>query len=264
MSSNSGTLEQIACAVGTALAAVSDDLLPDRFATFLLELGLDTLVDTSADAVFQQKLSAAIQALQELFAKIDLLDDAFAESADASVRAASDVLATAAAARSSLSLVAIDLQRVDVSAGSLATVLVQRLLEYSVVCQLERTHPALLGVLELLTIVERTSASIGIGPAAHTVLRRRLYLDRLRTLLADPQSLFATGYGWNSQTLEAEWLLQRLGRLLIAIGVWAGDVLNDAYQPILGLDLGGVTVGIQTDRQPPGLAARVTADATRC
>src|SRR5882672_9183392 len=64
------TLEQLISAVGMALAALSEDLLPARVSVLLVELGLDDAVDLSGDPHFQQQLVGGVRALKELFPKL--------------------------------------------------------------------------------------------------------------------------------------------------------------------------------------------------
>jgi hypothetical protein len=266
---NKGTLEQLTSAVGMSLAALSDDLLPERVSPFLVELGLDDAVDLSGDPLFQQKLASGIHALEALFPKLDTLSNAFAAGdVELSIHAGADVLAAVAAAVATLESVATDLKRaaastpLATSAASLSVELVERLLDYALVCNLERTHPALLSLLGIFTVVERTATRAGSGATARTVLRRRCHYDRFPQLINDPLSILRSGYGWGTENFQLNLLLQRLGRFLLAIDVLAGDAVDDDGKPTLGLDLFCLTVGAQTDHHPPGLPATLTTSAT--
>lgn len=269
--SSAGTLEQLAEAVGVAFACLSDDLTPDRLAAFLLELGLEELTDLSGDPQFQQKVSAAVDALASLTMQVGALEDAFAkDDLPGTLAAAAAVVQSLAAGLTAFDAVAADLKRAAqstsaaASAASFSTELVDRIIEYAVVCQLERSSPVVLCLLEVLTIVERNAVTLGTGAAAITVLRRRAYLSRLSTLINDPLSLLKAGYGWGTETLQLPLLLERLARLLLATGILTGDVLDDNGNPAPapGLDLFFLTVGTTTDLHPPGLAAILVAGAT--
>src|SRR5512147_2681404 len=104
---NTGTLERLAGAVGTALAMLSDELQPDRLPGLLVELGLDEDVDLSGAPILQQKIADGIRCLDDLVPTLDALSDAVAGGdAELLVRASSDVLAAVTAALASFDAVA--------------------------------------------------------------------------------------------------------------------------------------------------------------
>jgi hypothetical protein len=264
-----GTLERLLDAVGMALAALPENLVPARFSQFLAELGLDDALDLSGDPLFQQKLADGARALEALLPEIEALSDALAAGdVELSLRAGADVLSAVTAAATALDSVATDLRRaaastpLAASAVSLSAEFVERVFEHALVCHLERSHPTILAVLELLTIVDRTVVEVGSGETADLVLRRRAHFDRLSLLVDDPQAILRAGYGWGTETVQWDLFLWRLGQLLLAIDVLTGNLLDDADQPALGLDLFSLTVGVSTDRHPPGLAAALAASAT--
>jgi hypothetical protein len=263
-----GTLEQLTSAIGAALAALSDDLQPDRIADLLVELGLDDPIDLSGDPQFQQTLASGVDALEELFPKLDALADAIdGGDIELTIDAAADARTTLATVIASLEALATDLRRAAAAtsladeAASLADVLVARLLGYALICALERSRPALLGLLEILTVAERTATQVGSGTTARTVLRRRFHYDRLLQLVSDVPSLLQDGYGWGTQHLLFDLLLERIARFLLAIGVITGDALDDNGNPVSGLDLFALTIGARTDISPAGLGATMTASA---
>ncbi|MFG1837304.1 DUF6603 domain-containing protein [Micromonospora sp. NPDC049175] len=267
---DASTFERLLDTVGRALAALPENFTPKRFPQFLMELGLDGALDLSGDAVFQGKLTDASHVLDALLPALDALYDGLAAGdAELTLRAGGDVLAAVTAATGALDSVAADLTRAATStpfaasAASLATELVPRLFEFALVGELERSHPTLLAVLELLTVVDRTVVEVGTGATAALVMRRRTHVDRLAPLVTDLQAVLRGGYGWGTESVQWDLFLWRLGQLLHAIDIAAGDLLDaETGQPALGLDLSGLTVGISTDRHPPGLAATLTASAT--
>src|SRR5215471_5129102 len=172
-----GTLERLLDAVGMALAALPENLGPARFSQFLVELGLDDALDLSGDPLFQQKLAEGARALEALLPELEALSDALAAGdVELSLRAGADVLSAVTAAATALDSVATDLRRaaastpLAASAASLSAELVERVFEYALVGHLERSHPTILAVLELLTIVDRTVVEAGSGEAADLVL----------------------------------------------------------------------------------------------
>lgn len=260
-----GTLEQLTGAIGAAVAALSDDLQSDRIADLLVELGLSDTIDLSGDPQFQQTLASGTHALEQLFPRLDALADAIrAADVERTIGAAADVRTTLATAIASLQALATDLRRAAAAtslageAASLADVLVERLLGYALICALERSSPALLGLLEILTIAERTATPVGSGATARTVLRRLVHYDRLSRLVSDAQSLLRDGYGWGTQQLQFDLLLERIARFLLAIGVLTGDALDDNSSPVSGLDLFVLTIGARTDISPAGLGTTIT------
>ena len=263
-----GTLEQLTGAIGAAIAALSDDLQPDRIADLLIELGLDDTIDLSGDPQFQHTLASGVNALEELFPKLDTLADVIdGGDVERIIGAAADLRTTLATAITSLEALATDLRRAAAAtsladeAASLAGVLVERLLGYALICALERSRPALLGLLEILTVAERTATQVGSGTTARTVLRRLFHYDRLSQLVSDVPSLLQDGYGWGTQQLLFDLLLERIARFLLAIGVITGDALDDNGNPISGLDLFALKIGARTDINPAGLDATMTTSA---
>ncbi len=226
-------------------------------------------MDLSGDPLFQQKLTTGLGALEALPPKLEAFSDALdAGDAELSIRAGADLLGTVKTAITALDAVAADLRRaaastpLAASAASLSAELAGRLLEYALVCYLERSHPVVLTTLEVVAVVERTAVPVGSGATAGEVLRRRVYFDRLPQLINDPLAVLRSGYGWGTESLRLDLLLERLGRFLLAIGVLTGDVLDDDDKPTLGLDLFHLTVGTSVGRHPPGLVATLSASAT--
>jgi hypothetical protein len=266
--SKPGTFEQLAEAVGLAFVNLSDEFTPKHLSTFLLELGLEEITDLSGDSAFTQKASAAVAALTSLATQLGKLEQAFADDdLPSALAAVAAVGQSIAASRGAFDAVASDLQRAAQAAGgassaaSLSAVLVDRIVEYAVVGQLERSAPVTLCLLELFTVVERNAVTLGSGANAVTVLRRRIFADRLARLIRDPLSLLQAGYGWGTGTLELPLLLQRLGRLLLAADILVGDELDQNGNPAQGpgLDLFFLTLGPTGDSTPPGLSIKLAA-----
>ena len=266
--SNAGTVEQLTEAVGLAFVNLSDEITPKQLGIFLLELGLEEVTDLSGDAAFSQKVSAAAAALTSLATQLGKLEQAFADNdLPSALAAVAAVGQSISASRGAFDSVAADLQRAAQAAGgassaaSLSAVLVDRIVEYAVVGQLERSAPVTLCLLELFTVVERNAATVGSGANAVTVLRRRIFADRLARLISDPLSLLQTGYGWGTGTLELPLLLQRLGRLLLAAEILVGDELDQNGNPAQGpgMDLFFLTLGPTADSTPPGLSINLAA-----
>jgi hypothetical protein len=261
--SGAGTLGQLTETIGLAFASLSDELTPKRLAIFLLEMGLEEITDLSNDAAFTQKVSTAVAAVTALTTQLSKLEQASSDgdlpSALAAVAAVGQSLG---AGFNAFDAVAADLQRAAQAAGgapsaaSLSAVLVDRIIEYAVVGQLERSTPVTLCLLELFTVVERNAATLGSGADAVTVLRRRIYPDRLTKLINNPLSLLQAGYGWGTATPQFPLLLERLARLLLAADILVGDVLDQDGNPTqgVGLDLFALTLGPTANIAPPGLA----------
>src|SRR4051812_17564047 len=130
------TFERLLDTVGTALAALPENLAPARFPKFLMELGLDGTLDLSGDPAFQAKLGDGTRALEALLPKLEALYDALASGdVEPTLRAGGDVLTAVTAATRALDAVATDLKRAAASpplaaaAASLSTDLVQRLFD---------------------------------------------------------------------------------------------------------------------------------------
>src|SRR5512146_1055603 len=77
MAATPGTLERIAAEIGLALAPLETLLTPDNLPKLLLELGLDSALDLSANTAFDEALSHVLQQLQAMDdAMVALLDAA--------------------------------------------------------------------------------------------------------------------------------------------------------------------------------------------
>jgi hypothetical protein len=263
-----GTLETLAYVVGATLAPLAEDLSAARLPKFLLELGLGGPLNLSADQLFQQKLAAGISAIEAVSSKLELLDEAGdADDSEGAIKAGAELLAAILAAREALTEIASDLKRAAAStplassAAELSTQLVDRLFDYSLIRYLEQSHPTFLSVLEFLTVVDVTAATISDDPNEEQILRRRLQLDRLTTLIKNPSAVFELTYGWGTNNLNAEMLYDRLARLLLAVNILTGDAFDDLGEPAPGLDLFDLTIEARTDQNPNGLVATLTTSS---
>ena len=91
-----------------------------------------------------------------------------------------------------------------------ATALPERLVGYLLAHYLERQHPVVAGVGELLGLLERNAAAA--TAAAPAYVERKLRLDLLGDLLDDPVAVLANDYNWGAVDLEWDKLLDRLAR----------------------------------------------------
>ena len=81
-----------------------------------------------------------------------------------------------------------------------ATALPERLVGYLLAHYLERQHPVVAGVAELLGLLERNAAAA--TAAAPAYVERRLRLDLLGDLLDDPVAVLANDYHWGAADLQ--------------------------------------------------------------
>ena len=142
-----------------------------------------------------------------------------------------------------------------------AAALPERLVGYLLAHYLERRHPVVAGVGELLGLLERNAAAA--TAAAPAYVERKLRLDLLGDLLDDPLAAIAEDYSWGAD-LQWEELLDRLAR-------FANSVAKVAFvqpgpgggPPVLRIFM--VDLGLTDDPPPavPGIRASTRVDLAK-
>ncbi|MER5447156.1 DUF6603 domain-containing protein [Streptomyces sp. NPDC002764] len=258
------TLDVLAAELSVALAALEGALTPANLTPLLIELGLTSPPDLTADAAFGRTVADAATAAGALASGVDEL----VAADDGAPRAAAATRLLVAVRRLVVALdaVASDFRRATANlpnAGELAqfaATLTEHLLGSAVVGYLELGHPLLLRVLSLLTIVE--TALVGVASDADDeppLVHRALHLDRAGRLTSDPFAVLRAGYGWGDTTFDGKALLARARDLfdpLDPIAV-AAEADEDGAST---LDLANLFIRVATDAVPPGLDAGLFGD----
>ncbi len=259
------TVESLALEVAHAFEPLQDRLAAGEVRTLFAELGMPTPDVVLAVPGVVSAIGDTASAVGTLPAKIEDLVDAI-EDGDAapivaalvaltpvitSVSTAVDRIADAVDAAAS-GAAAADIQ-------AFAAALPERLVGYLVAHHLERRHPVVAGVAELLGLLERRAF-----PATGTVsayVERRLRLDRLGDLLEDPLAVLAAEYRWGAADLRWEELLDRLARFANSVArvafVQPGTGGGPPVLRIFMVDLG------PTDDPVPGIRASTRVDIAR-
>jgi hypothetical protein len=237
-----GTLEGLATAVGTALLPLGDLLLLD-FPELLVELGLNQPPSgLAADAGTTAKRASGAQSIGDVVATIDALVAALeAQDLTSIASALGRLIQQITAVVQSIQALAIEVNRVAAGTaaagevGALVSVLAERIVSNALIRYLESRHPAVLSVLSLLGITERTPVSYVVD-AKTTIarLRRRIYWDKIEGIFRDPGAVIAGTYKWGTSDFDATKLFRNLGDVVYHVGL-PGGVLDytdyDAYTP---------------------------------
>ena len=226
MAGKAGTLEQLALALGRALAPLSDRLASGNVLDFFRELGVSFPAAITSHGPFATALQNAATAGTQLPALISQIENAI-ESGDTGqiLTAASSLIDTIKTLIQSLDVIAGELPAaaaaagVDAAeAGEFATQLVEKLLSYTIVRYLEGYHLAVLYLLTLTGIVDRTIVPAN-GPTQPGHVERTVHFDRVSDFVTSPAKVLSTVYGWGDPgfTGNSE-VLSRLEAALAASG----------------------------------------------
>ena len=224
-----GTLQGLASALTDAVAPLQTRLAAGDVTGLLADLGLSLPSSLSGLPQFSEAASAAITAVEGLAAPLAALASAVeGEDVGAIVSATTTLLQAIGAVitalknlANALSEVATELSGItpgDVT--SFAETLGEKLLEYVIIEFLDGYRPVLLRVLTLLGIADLDNVPPVSGdPAKVAYQRHDLTLSNAGSLLSDSASYLLTLYGWNTASLNAADMLQRISNLFTEFGV---------------------------------------------
>lgn len=260
MANGTGSLEQLASALASALSAVAEQIAPDSVPQWLAELGLDTLPDLSGDATFATTLSKAVTAISALDPLIVTLITAIDQNDTAgTVSAGAQVLTALTQAFTALDSIATDFTRATSGlpgAGTFATfatTIFENALESAIVKYLDVFSPLTRRVLTALGLIEITIVPVTIGGVATTVARRKLHLDQIGNFISNPLTSLATIFQWGNLGFNGAALFQAIGDLFDILNPNSVAEVPSTPDPDLG-DLFGETADIGqqaiTDRGP--------------
>jgi hypothetical protein len=259
------TVESLALEVARAFEPLKDRLAAGDVETLFAELGMPAPDVVLAAGGVVDAIDDLTTAADDLPPKIEQLVDAIDDGEPAPIVVALTALTPvitsvttavdriAAAVRSAASGAASgDIQE-------FATALPERLVGYLVGQYLERRHPVVAGVAELLGLLERRAvAATGTTPA---YVERKLRLDLLGDLLDDPLASVAETYHWGAADLLWDELLDRLARFANSVAkvafVQPGAGGGPPVLRIFMVDLG------PTDDAVPGIRASTRVDMAR-
>ena len=249
--------------MASAFEPLKDRLAAGEVRTLFAELGMPTPDVVLAAPGVVSAIGDTATALGDLPDKIgDLVDAIEAEDPDtlAIVAALTALTPVIVSVTTTVDRIADAVDAAATGAPSaeieaFATALPERPVGYLIANYLERRHPVVAGIAELLGLMERRAVAATGTTSAY--VERRLRLDRLGDLLDDPFPFLAETYHWGAD-LQWELLLERLAR-------FANSVAKVAFvQPRVGggppvLRIFMVDLG-PTDDAIPGIRASTRVD----
>ncbi len=202
MSSTAGTFEQIARAMIDAVAPLRRAVgSPDAFRSFMLRLGWDPLSVPPSYTALGTTISEAMQAVEAL------REDPTAEEIVSLLRKAQAAYHA--------------IQRIDqappgVDAQEFLSQIGDRLFEILLTDYLATHQPALFNLLSILNVIETEIVPATAQQRTH--VRTHFHWANIPEIIRDPLSLPQRVYGWGTQELKFQLLLQHLSELLFAFG----------------------------------------------
>ena len=202
MSTTTGTFEQVARAMIDAMAPLRRALSNrDAFQSFMLRLGWEPLSVPPAYTALGMTVAEAMQAVEAL------RDDPTTE----------EILALLRKARAAyLAIQRIEQAPPGVDASAFLSQIGERLFEILLTDYLATHQPALFNWLSILNVIETVDIPATAHQRAH--VRTHFHWANIPEIIRDPSSLPEKVYGWGTQKLKFQLLLQHLSELLFAFG----------------------------------------------
>ena len=262
-----GTLEVLAQQLGLALEPLGDELTPDNILSFLAELGLQfppALLTPSFTGALNTA-STAINALPATLTQIATAIENDDESTiiSAAVQLLQDVGAAITAFEqigSTLGGMAGTLPGMNAAeVGIFATNLAANLLSYSLITYLEAVQPTIIGILNLLGVVDYQFNEGTPGDATHPpYTARTLQLAKFGKALTNPQDALKDLYNWGLPSFDASALLARVKSSMELFGLMPDNEMPQIPGNTLVLSL--LTISGDSTTNPPGLKGSLTYD----
>jgi len=255
-----GTLEQLAQQIGLALQPLEDELTPQNIVPLLADLGL-RFPPALLTPAFKNSLDTASGAagalapiLAQLATAIDNDDEATIVSAGLQViQQVATLIAALEQIGSTLNGMAASLPGMDpTEVGNFATKLGANLLGYALISYLEGVQPTIVGIANLLGVVDYLpNPGVPNDPVHPPFTTRRLQLGKLSKALTAPQDALKDLYNWGEASFDAQALLSRVKSSMELFGI-----LPDSEAPPLpGDQLALALLSIKNNpaTNPPGL-----------
>ncbi|MCW5795747.1 MAG: hypothetical protein KIS97_15560 [Nitrospira sp.] len=202
MSGTAGTFEQIARGMIDAMAPLRHALSsPDAFRSFMLRLGWETISVPPAYTALSTTIADAMQAVESL------KDDPTAEEVLALLRKAQATY---------VAIQGIDQAPAGVDASTFLSEMGERLFELLLTDYLAAHQPALFNLLSILNVIETEQIAATANQRAH--VRTHFHWANIPEIIRDPASLPQRVYGWGTQELKFQLILQHFSELLFAFG----------------------------------------------
>jgi hypothetical protein len=277
VSSDAGTLEVLAHFVGDSLSPLKDRLQAGEAAHLFQELGLRPppgfMTAGGIGGELANSASIAVQLSQTLPPLATAIDNvsgddlgSIATLVQRGVDSTQKIVALLAAIKDLAT--AIDTGAASLGAAQKATVqafaaeLPQRLLEYLLLANLERSAPRVVSLLAVAGLAEDVLSPGDVNDPLKIPHRaRRLRLDAIGRLAKDPAGFYADLYDWGKPGFDGRELLGRVANVISAAGLPA-TILRPPGQPVV-LEALLVRATIGPDPGDPGAPRGVLVRARR-
>ena len=264
MPGQAGTLESIAQQVAQALQPLESQLTAHNIIPFLAELGLQFPPQLLTPS-FQAAMNAGSSAAGALPAMLtQLATDITNENLAGILADGEKLIQQIAAVISALEDLGTELGSL---AGSLpgmnpgevtafATSLAENLLGYLLIAYVENIEPGVVGVANLLGVIDYIINPGVTGDPTHPAyITRRLELDNLGQLFSSPLAMLQTLYQWGSPSFDGTQMIPRLAASLDLLGFPAIVVPSG---PPNSLTVSFFTLQSNPATNPPGLLGTIT------
>jgi hypothetical protein len=260
MPNQAGTLETIAQQFGLALQPLQSQLTPANIIPFLAELGLQfppQLLQPS----FVNSLNAAAtaaSALPNLLSQLatDITNDneaGIVQDGIQLIQQIGNIISALQGIATELGNLAGTLPGMNAAeVGTFAGNLADNLLSYLVISYVENVQPGVVGVANLLGVLDYIpNPGVSGDPTHPSYVTRRLQLSSLGRLLTSPASFLQSLYTWGNSGFDGTQLIPRLGTSLDLLGI--ASVV--APGPPISLTASLLSIQANLGTNPPGLLA---------
>jgi uncharacterized protein DUF6603 len=268
MAGSAGTLEVIAQQIGQALQPLEQLLATANVTTLFAQLGLQfppQLVNP-ANTDFINALNAASTAAGKLTATITHLTTDIEGGNDAGIlQDGIQLIQEISGVITALEQVGTELKNIAGSLGlnaaevtTFAENLVASLLSYLLISYIEGIQPGVIGIANLLGVVDYIPNPGITGDSTHPpYIQKTLQLSRLGDLFTKPSQLLSTLYQWGAPGFDGTALIPRLGTSLKLLGISSATVAAGS-PPSLSSTF--VSIQVNGASNPPGLIATLQTD----
>lgn len=260
-----GTLEVLAQQLGLALEPLGDELTPDNILSFLAELGLQ-FPSALLTVAFESALNTASTAIQALPVTLTQIATAIENDDESTIISAAVQLlqevSTAITAfeqiGSTLGGMAATLPGMNTAeVGTFATNLAANILGYALISYLEAVQPTIVGILNLLGVVDYQFNEGTPGDTTHpSYTMRTLQLAKFGEALTNPQDALKDLYNWGLPSFDAAALLDRVKASMELFGLMPDSETPQIPGSTLVLSL--LTISGDSTTNPPGLKGTLT------
>jgi hypothetical protein len=261
---NAGTLETIAQQIGLALQPLESELTADNIIPFLAELGLQ-FPPSLLTSGFKTALNAGASAAGQLPAVLSRLATDISNGNESGIlQDGEDLIQQISAVRTALQQIGAVIHSSAASfpgmdpaeVASFGAGLAENLIGYLLVSYLENIEPGVVGIANLLGVIDYLPHEAVPGDPAHPAfITRRLQLSSLGPLFNSPEDFLKTLYQWGSPSFDGTSLIPRVNASLNLLGFPSAIV---PPLPPKSLTSSLLTLKANPATTPPGLLGELT------